>query len=105
MSEPDPEHTVDDGKRADVPQRDAGVACENCGCEQRRPGSNRCAACGRFAEDPRYAKSPLTGSWYRVSEWEDRGGGKILAKSKEEVSRDEVPQEWIERIESGDADE
>jgi len=43
-----------------------------------------------------YGYSRLTDTWYRVTDWEDLGGGKIKAKSKKEVSREDVPQEWIE---------
>jgi hypothetical protein len=43
----------------------------------------------------RYAKSPLTGTYYRVTEWEDRGDGKIVAEQKHEVDRDEVPEVWL----------
>lgn len=88
-----------------LPQRDAGVPCDNCGCEKRRPDTNRCAACGRFAADPRYAYSMMTDTWYRVSDYEDLGGDQILAKSKEEVDREDVPQAWIEAVdERGDSD-
>jgi hypothetical protein len=44
----------------------------------------------------KYGYSRLTDTWYRVTEWEDLGGGKIKAKSKKEVPREDVPQEWIE---------
>ena len=47
----------------------------------------------------RYAYSQLTDTWYRVADWDDLGDGKIQAKSKEEVAREEVPQEWIEATE------
>jgi hypothetical protein len=47
----------------------------------------------------RYAKSPLTGNFYRVTAWVDRGDGKITAVTKEEVERTEVPDEWLEGIE------
>jgi hypothetical protein len=46
-----------------------------------------------------YAKSPLTGNWYRVTEWEKRGDGKIVAEKKEEVDRSDVPDEWVEATE------
>lgn len=87
----------DDG--SGLPQRDAGVPCEHCGCESRRPATNRCAACGRFAPDPRYAYSGLTDTWYRVTEWDDLGDGQIRAREKEQVDRDEVPQRWLDATE------
>lgn len=92
MSSADPE-------RSGLPLRDAGVPCENCGCEKRRPTTNRCAACGRFAPDPRYAYSALTDTWYRVTEYEELGDGQIRAKSKEEVPREDVPQRWLDATE------
>lgn len=78
-----------------LPLRGAGVACEHCGCTDRRPTSNHCAGCGRFAPDPRYAYSWVTDTWYRVPKYDDLGDGKIQAKSKEEVPRDDVPQAWL----------
>jgi len=42
-----------------------------------------------------YAKSPVTGNWYRVTEWEDRGDGKIVAEQKQQVDKDDVPEEWV----------
>lgn len=44
----------------------------------------------------RYGYSRMTDTWYRVTEWEDLGDGKIKAKSKKRVPREDVPQEWIE---------
>lgn len=44
----------------------------------------------------RYAKSPLTGNYYRVTEWVDHGDGKIQAKDKELVDREDVPDDWLE---------
>lgn len=79
-----------------LPLRDVGDPCEFCGSEKRRPDSNRCAGCGRFASDPRYAKSPMTGNYYRVREWDDLGDGKIKAREKEKVDREDVPGEWLE---------
>lgn len=47
---------------------------------------------GQCVDDTaRYGKSPVTGQWYRVTEWEDVGDGKMVAKSKEPVDEDEVP--------------
>lgn len=47
----------------------------------------------------RYGYSTLTDTWYRVTDWKDLGDGKIQAKSKEEVPREEVPQEWLDATE------
>lgn len=47
----------------------------------------------------RYAKSPMTGTYYRVTAWVDHGDGKIQAREKHEVGKDEVPQVWLEEIE------
>ena len=82
-----------------LPLRDVGVPCDHCGCEDRRPDTNRCAACGRFAPDPIYAYSELSGEWYRVTEWDNLGDGKIVAKSKESVPKVAVPDAWVESIE------
>ena len=55
--------------------------------------------------DEVYAKSPLTGQWYRVTEWHEAGpGGKIVSNSKEEVDREEVPDEWVKAVENNMAD-
>lgn len=89
----------DGNEQSGLPLRDVGVECKNCGSEKRRPDSNRCAACGQFAADPRYAYSELTNTWYRVTEYDDLGDGKIYAKSKERVGREDVPQPWLDAIE------
>ena len=47
----------------------------------------------------RYGYSILTDTWYRVTEWDDIGDGRIQAKSKEEVPREDVPKEWLEATE------
>lgn len=39
----------------------------------------------------RYGKSATSDQWYRVTEWEDVGEGKMVAVSKEPVDEDEVP--------------
>ena len=53
-----------------------------------------------------YAYSFLTDTWYRVHDWEDRGDGKILSQSKEEVSAEEVPDRWLDAAgERGDRDD
>jgi len=51
----------------------------------------------------RYAKSPLTDAYYRVTAWVDHGDGKIQAKEKEEVEREEVPDDWLDALDGGDA--
>lgn len=51
-----------------------------------------------MSDGVRYGYSQLTDTWYRVTDWEDLGDGKIRAKSKEEVDRKEVPQEAIQAI-------
>ena len=43
-----------------------------------------------------YAYSKLTGTWYEVFEYEDKGDGKIVAESKREVDREDVPQEYLD---------
>ncbi|ELY68886.1 hypothetical protein [Natrinema versiforme] len=48
--------------------------------------------------DDRYAYSRLTDTWYRVFDYDHVEGDKIIANSKEEVAREDVPQEWLERI-------
>lgn len=92
----------DDTDSPGLPLRDARVPCENCGSEKRRPDTNRCAGCGQFAPDPRYGYSSLTDTWYRVTEYDDLGDGKIIAKSKEPVDREEVPQAWLDATEERD---
>ena len=48
----------------------------------------------------RYAYSELTGTWYRVTEWEwvDKENGKLKAKQKTEVDKSDVPQAWLVRM-------
>ena len=46
----------------------------------------------------RYAKSPVSDTYYRVTEWVDCGEGKIEARKKHEVDDDEVPEVWLHRI-------
>jgi len=58
-------------------------------------------------DSERYAYSLLTDTWYRVTEWEwrDRDKGQIIAKSKTEVAREDVPQGWLNGTEErGDAE-
>lgn len=52
--------------------------------------------------EKRYGYSRLTGRWYRVTDWEDLGDGKIVAKSKEEVPREEVPEAFLEATNEDD---
>lgn len=47
----------------------------------------------------RYGQSPLTGHWYRLTEWDTLEGGNIQAIDKEKVSPEQVPQAWIEQTE------
>ena len=46
----------------------------------------------------RYAYSRLTDTWYLVSEWDwhDRDNGQMIAKSKTEVDRSQVPDEIVD---------
>lgn len=39
----------------------------------------------------RYAQSPLTGNWYRLTRWEDRGDGKFVAIAKQQCDETAVP--------------
>jgi len=53
----------------------------------------------------RYAKSPMTGTYYRVTKWEQREGaedGHIVALEKEEVDRAKVPAPWLNALEERD---
>jgi len=51
--------------------------------------------------DTRYAYSRLTDTWYEVDEWEwhDKENDQLIAKSKTEVDRENVPQKWIDAVE------
>ena len=53
---------------------------------------------GEVEHGIRYAKSPMTGNYYRVTAWVDHGDGKIQAREKYEVDKSEVPQVWLEEI-------
>lgn len=55
----------------------------------------------RVVKECRYGYSEMTDTWYRVDDWEDLGDGEILATSKEEVPKEEVPQEWIDAVQGG----
>lgn len=46
----------------------------------------------------RYAKSELTGNYYRVHAWVEHEGDKITALDKERVERNNVPKEWLEEL-------
>lgn len=48
----------------------------------------------------RYAQSPVSGDYYRVTAWEDRGEGKIVSHHKEEVERSDVPEQWLEALDA-----
>jgi hypothetical protein len=52
-------------------------------------------------EDHRYGYSTLTDTWYRVDDWEvlNPEKGQIVAKSKTEVAREDVPQHWVDATE------
>ncbi|TKX57576.1 hypothetical protein EXE48_17925 [Halorubrum sp. ASP1] len=54
---------------------------------------------GEVEHGIRYAKSPTTGTYYRVTAWVDHGDGKIQAREKHEVDKSEVPEVWLEAIE------
>lgn len=47
--------------------------------------------------DDHYAYSKLTDTWYQVHDYEHVDGNKIVAKSKTEVPRAEVPDDVLER--------
>jgi len=51
-------------------------------------------------EGDRYAYSRLTDTWYLVDEWEwrNKSKGQIVAKSKTEVDRGDVPEKWIKGV-------
>ena len=46
------------------------------------------------SEDVRYGKSPVTGNWYKVTEWEEVDGhsDRIIADEKVEIDESEVPE-------------
>jgi len=43
----------------------------------------------------RYAESPLSGKVYRVTAWEEKDDGKIVAHEKEEIDIEEVPKDKL----------
>jgi hypothetical protein len=50
----------------------------------------------------RYARSPMTGCYYRVTKWVDKGDGKLVCHEKEEVEREDVPDRWLEALDGGE---
>lgn len=38
----------------------------------------------------RIMRSPITNTWYRVTKWRDKGGGKVQAIEKEEIPPEDV---------------
>jgi len=46
--------------------------------------------------EERYGYSRMTGTWYLLHDWEDKGDGKVVAKGKTEVDREDVPQKWLD---------
>lgn len=44
-------------------------------------------------EGHRLAKSPITGTIYVVTRWEDHGDGKMKALEKREAEEEEIPDE------------
>lgn len=66
------------------------------------------SALGDYSEDEieegeKYLRSPMTGQWYRVTRWVDKGDGKFVAISKDEVDESEVPDSHLEENSGGDA--
>lgn len=53
-------------------------------------------------DEGRYMKSYVGDQWYRVTEWEDVEGkpGRHIAKQKEPVEEEEVPDRILEAAES-----
>jgi hypothetical protein len=47
---------------------------------------------------PVYGKSPVNGTYYKVTDYEVLGDGRIKAKQKEEVSEEKVPEVWRENL-------
>ncbi|TKX54685.1 hypothetical protein, partial [Halorubrum sp. SP9] len=52
----------------------------------------------------RYARSPLTDAYYRVTRWERIDEEKIRAIGKTEVEREDVPSEWLEVLDDAKMD-
>jgi len=54
----------------------------------------------------RISRSPMTGTWYKVTKWVDLGDGKLKALEKEELPDDFVPEEVLSDSDSrGEIDE
>lgn len=69
------------------------------------PGDNSNELIGRdddVKDGERYAQSELTGQWYRVTRWVEKGDGKIRALQKEEI--DEPPHADEEKVHCPDCD-
>ena len=49
-------------------------------------------------DDVVYAKSPVNGQFYKVTEYEVLGDGRIKSKQKEAVEEKKVPQVWRENL-------
>lgn len=79
------------------------VECSSCGRQQTRSGRRaRCEECGAYLpEPPVYAFSRTTETWYLVDDYESAGDGRIVAKSKQAVDREDVPQEWLDAVDEG----
>lgn len=46
---------------------------------------------GEVHTGERIMRSPLTGTWYQVTKWRDKGDGKAQAIEKEEIDPEDVP--------------
>lgn len=49
-------------------------------------------------EDVVYAKSPVNGQFYKVTEYEVIGDGRIKSKQKVAVDEQDVPKVWRENL-------
>lgn len=51
-------------------------------------------------KEPVYAKSYLGDRYYKVTDYKvvDEESGKIVANHKEPVDKEDVPEEWLEKI-------
>ena len=47
------------------------------------------------------AQSLITGTWYRVTRWEEHGDGKIRALEQEEIDEADVPEAVLEALGGG----
>ncbi|GAA0304029.1 hypothetical protein [Halarchaeum salinum] len=58
-----------------------------------------------MSETEHYARSPITGVWYLIDDYEVVGeNGRIRAKGKTEVDVEDVPEEQRRRVEDRSAD-